>query len=446
MAGRRPALAGWLSKKTDTEKASCTRKGRRLGADPKEDSPEERERKLEEDALLFATAFQGDAGSSLDSSSPSPPMTTAKRLLDGWLRPNPDKDVKEIVAKQIVEGTLLDDLADEHLSEFMPDTSVHPVPEEMTFGTLCSGSDVCRDVLGSLSGAFRRRGVNMTFRQTFSCEKIDEKRKFCIAMGGRDVCAFKNMKDMCSSEIWCDTHHRRCRVERPQGVIVGFSCKDMSKATAQTKKLDRTTYKFQSQKNKASTAKNCSVLSLKTSVGGSAETFHWLMDFTDSYHPDWLLCENTDGMADGISDDDAETAKDEQNLNIFRAELGSRHYEVQPIMLNTVHYGLPARRRRLYFLCVSGRSVIISVVHLNDDLRKFLSLLEKCKRRPPSLLDVMADEDDVFVKQELRSRMAHPTRGWEGNSFGEHQQVYAKCKLRWGSSNLDARTKTHLAS
>ena len=80
-------------------------------------------------------------------------------------------------------------------------------------------------------------------------------------------------------------------------LIVGTSCKDMSKANPSTR-------------GKAGTP----VLSQTTSKGGSAATFRAFLDYMDNHRPLMILFENVDSM------DDANAATGCSNRDVFLAD------------------------------------------------------------------------------------------------------------------------------
>ena len=111
-----------------------------------------------------------------------------------------------------------------------------------------------------------------------------------------------------------------CGVRQVDILVLGTSCKDMSRANP--------SYKVGGPP----------VLLSESSKGGSAQTFHGMLAYVESHAPQLVIFENVDTM-----DDKSDV---NSNLDILLAEMGNRGYESQVIMSDAAMMGLPARRRR----------------------------------------------------------------------------------------------------
>ncbi|CAE7359426.1 unnamed protein product [Symbiodinium necroappetens] len=129
------------------------------------------------------------------------------------------------------------------------------------------------------------------------------------------VCIFRNILDMASAEAECVVHKKKCPIPTVDILVVGTSCKDMSRIN--------------------NAAPKSAVLRMEASKGGSAQTFQGLLGLLDTRPPAIVLFENVDTIDDN---------KDggESNLDIFKAETSSRGYDAQVVMTDAYEFGLSA--------------------------------------------------------------------------------------------------------
>ena len=78
---------------------------------------------------------------------------------------------------------------------------------------------------------------------------------------------------------FCVRHKKQCKIERVQLLIVGLSCKDLSRMNANAKR-------------------NRTILNAGHSPGGTATTFRGLLGYLDAHGCDILLGEEVGELAD----------------------------------------------------------------------------------------------------------------------------------------------------
>ena len=111
------------------------------------------------------------------------------------------------------------------VSQCVDDVAEPPV---ITFGTMCSGSEIPATAVATAAGHIKQllctkldREVNVSFSQVFLCELDDDKRAFAMGvLDGQEAnkcCAFKDIKHMCKTKVWCYRHKRECPVPRADG-------------------------------------------------------------------------------------------------------------------------------------------------------------------------------------------------------------------------------------
>jgi len=233
------------------------------------------------------------------------------------------------------DGTLLDSLASEHAAEFekllfqrFPRTFVG----QRTWASCCSGSEGAHFVMKALEHAW----PDVNLRQVFACEKDASKRDWIdklvnaerAASGQELVCIFEDICDLGSEVAQCHTHGRLCKVPSCDVLVVGTSCKDLSKMS---------NIKFKQP-----------VLAMHTSPGGAATTFRGLLGYLDSHAVDVVIYENSDNLDPHGAQGEEEKPGAMSNLDIFQSELAARRFEGQNMLLNAKQFGAAAGRRRFW--------------------------------------------------------------------------------------------------
>jgi len=246
----------------------------------------------------------------------------------------------------------------------------------------------------------------------FSCEKDAEKRKWIAcasflaadtvqrassqsqqaahaAAAGRacchtrlaEPCLFVDIATLGQPEAECATHRKKCLVPEVDLLVLGTSCKDMSKANPNPQAA-------------------AGVLGQMSSKGGSAQTFQGMLAYLSSKCPPLVLFENVDAM------DDSKGAES-SNMDIFLAETSSRGYESQVCMTDAAEFGGAARRRRVYVLLVRAAvnpSVDFVSRPLSATFATFRALLVGCLRGGPCVNDVLLDQASTSVQADLQLR------------------------------------------
>ncbi|CAE6953498.1 SSRP1 [Symbiodinium sp. CCMP2592] len=238
------------------------------------------------------------------------------------------------------------------------------------------------------------------------------------------VCIFRNILDMGSAEAECAVHKKKCPIPTVDILVVGTSCKDMSRANT--------------------TAPKSAVLRMDTSKGGSAQTFQGLLRLLDERPPAIVLFENVDAI-------DENKEGGESNLDIFKAETSSRGYDSQVVLTDAYEFGLPCKRRRIFILLVRTNNNILLDFHsrtLSGMFTTFGALLHGCLRSATCAANLWLPADDPAVLRELQNReekraserarkekdekegkpIVTPSAGW----VDQHMNFAASLKRRWG--------------
>ena len=328
------------------------------------------------------------------------------------------------LAKSLREGAFLDLYSKSIVSDFLNQPCAEHLrkacnnPTTLTYATMCSGSDICCSSLSALAGALKSNKIDVKFSQRWACESDPVKQSWLKLLHREsNICIFQDAKDMAGSSrrAQCVSHGRCCSVQAVDCFMVGFSCKEFSRA------------------NTSSSVPKAQLL--KTGVGGSSvETYKCMMAHIGFYKPRFIIIENSDALCDGSDKSDA-------NVNVLMSALSAFGYDSQAVILNTPLYGLPNRRPRTYIMAILQQGLLSHIGSLDLYFKNFIFLLARAKRDPPSALDVLLPDDHQFVVDCLSARRAKRKVGWERGSIDIHQRHYAAKGLRWGSVEPDANTK-----
>ena len=225
-----------------------------------------------------------------------------------------EAEARKLTSQALLSGSWLASMPKENLrlcQEMAPKRAAWG-SATLTWGSMCSGSEGPAWVLGALNQLFEENGSTFRLQHAFSCEVAAEKRKWihassalaepaCARIFAREAgkpepdvdwaavlaaanadapCVFFDICEMGAAQADCWEHGPgTCCVPSVDLLIAGTSCKDMSRANS-------------------STARNQLVFSAETSKGGSAQTFHGLMQYVERHRPLMVLFENVDSMED----------------------------------------------------------------------------------------------------------------------------------------------------
>ena len=310
--------------------------------------------------------------------------------------------------EDIIEGRLLPKLALENMGSFKsacPSSSVclglRPgslqEPLVLKWGSCCSGSEGAHFVVAAVQQAIKTEGCDIEFDHAFSCESNKQKRLWITnVLQSGDVfdptesggssnfgCVFCDIGDMNEEQAACDYHRRKCPVPSVDLLLLGTSCKDLSRANGH---VDRSK----------------PVFAETTSRGGSAQTFHGFVEYCKSHGPTMIVYENVDSIDDKIS------ANAENNLSILMKTMTELGYEGQKIMTDSQQFGLPCRRRRLYILFLNLKSpkLCVNLASSHKIFRKVRTLVTACMRTPPCAKTCYLRDSNETQKAILSQRLS----------------------------------------
>ena len=244
-----------------------------------------------------------------------------------------------IEAKWLNDGTVLEEVADHIMRQFKEDGFYEwQGPGDLFISSMCSGCEFPLLTSRELNRVFADEHAEkmLQLHMQDGCDIDGKKHKFIKQLHYRDIdpddhpalsggpCFFPDATLLGKSETYCLFHKKICSTNCGDIVIIGFLCKDISRANPNHRLVDLTKQK---------------------SPGGSCDTWQSLLNRLDnsSNPPVLLIIENVDAIAD--EDDSGTSAYD-----LVMSELSGRGYEMKAVKLDTVEFGLPQRRRRVYFV------------------------------------------------------------------------------------------------
>lgn len=247
-----------------------------------------------------------------DNRRNEPPAARTKRALTEQRSVCPDfvaslKDERpEADSDSIYYGTFLEQAAEENADTFKAAAPSRLLagPCPLRWGSCCSGSEGCHFVFQAINRVLEKNDSACSFSQAFACEKSLDKRKFIRQVMQTDLpreesnsdsaseaetgppvskrakssasqieqgddwqgfpCIFSDIQEMGEKVATCWQHGTKCQVPTVDFLVLGTSCKDLSKANPKQDKAALT---------KAATK------------GQSAQTFR---GFLDAWIAHWL--------------------------------------------------------------------------------------------------------------------------------------------------------------
>ena len=231
---------------------------------------------------------------------------------DAWNKCETESVVRKVAGQELLTGSWLYNMSRENLRLCQKMAPKRPAwgAATLTWGSMCSGSEGPAWVVAALNQLFEEEGSSFKLEHVFSCEFSPEKRKWIHASSvlaepacaklativeSRRVpdldleslckapdapCVFFDILEMGAAKADCWEHvPSKCSVPGVNLLIVGTSCKDMSRQNA-------------------TSARQELVLQAEKSKGGSAQTFQGLMRYVERHRPLMILFENVDAMDD----------------------------------------------------------------------------------------------------------------------------------------------------
>jgi len=200
-----------------------------------------------------------------------------------------------------------------------------------------------------------------------------------------DFCLFERAEDMGKLVANCVRHDKMCPVPRVDLLIFGIPCKNVSRASS--------AYRA-----------NQLVMSLQSSVGGSAQTFRGAENYLHQHVVLIILFENSDAL-----DDAGDLTSHMTNLQVVEMRLQSCGFALKSFLMDTVLFGLPQHRRRYYVLGLKENAA----THFDFtqvDIRRVFATIENlvrlCQRTPPCASQLLLGDDDQAIDDELNRRLA----------------------------------------
>lgn len=241
-------------------------------------------------------------------------VLTARHSLDeeAVRRCESEAGVRKVTSEALLTGSWLYSMPRETL-KLCQDMAPKRTPwgaTTLTWGTMCSGSEGPAWVVAALNQLFEEKGSSFKLEHAFSCELAPGKRKWLhassvlaepayanlvarvegkqersldpeVILKAHDApCVFFDISEMGAAQADCWEHGPgKCSVPGVDLLIVGTSCKDMSRQNAGSVRQEL-------------------VLQAERSKGGSAQTFHGLIKYVERHRPLMILFENVDAMED----------------------------------------------------------------------------------------------------------------------------------------------------
>ena len=231
---------------------------------------------------------------------------------------------------------------------------------------------------------------NCPYMVEYACEKVASKQRWIndvmhrrqgmpLAAGSKDgrPCVYDNICDM-SVGASCMVHGQRCEVKAVHVLIAGWSCKDLSRLSADFIKK-----------------KNSNVLQEKR--GSSGETLDGLLRFLRTDAPPVYVGENVDEIVD---------LQSESRQYLFKA-MFEAGYVMDVAKVDSSEYGHWTKRTRAYTVAFHCRQCQLTVKEAAALCKHVIATIESLKLPRASQEDFCLANDDPYVLQDLKRQVSN---------------------------------------
>ncbi len=343
----------------------------------------------------------------------------------------------QIKAEWLNDGTALERIADRCMFIFKYEEESLKTwtgPGRLNISSMCSGCEFPLITSAQLNRVFAQEHSERMLQLHLidSCDIDPKKQRFIKKLHHADInpddhppvqggaCLYNDAKELRNEKAWCCLHKRMCKVVCGDIVIIGFSCKDISRANPNHSKVN---------------------LSNAESPGGSCDTWHALLHRLDNaeFPPVLLIIENVDALTD--DDDDGKS-----QFDLVVAELSNRGYECKAVKLDAVEFGMPQRRRRIYIVCIrlADRRLDWTRQGVEETFEMWEQQLKKLRMNPCDLEEVLLPDDHEWIQQSLTSAIARMRGDPEHTWLDLHMSFYKDKKLPWGGVKAPESTRSSL--
>ena len=208
---------------------------------------------------------------------------------------------------------------------------IKPARCELSFGSLCSGTDFIKHLLRAICDELQARcGWSVALKQLYCCENNPDMQTWI-----RTDTLMNSNESLLLPDLFAIVPAALPAVDL---LVAGFSCKSLSSANNSKRTLEDVDYNDH----------RCS----------SGNTAHALMQVIRATKPQVVLLENVAGLLSKIPN-----ATGRRNVDVLLDEFGKLGYVVEYSKLCSTQYLVPQRRSRVWlmaFLATMGGSVFQS--------------------------------------------------------------------------------------
>ena len=302
-------------------------------------------------------------------------------------------------------------------------------PRPIRIATACSGSEVTSLAFTAWA---RRCGtrvppIRIEFDFVFTCEKDKTKQEWLLLNELQGGHLFHAIEDLSNDKALCHAHQgcpdfcllisvsrmfctfvfcirnlsckalgasimsscvsrQLCMVPSADGFVYGFSCKSVSAVNS---------YRMTHQGALAEGTDRCSTVT----------TFNGGLAWVAKHRPLFVLMENVLGLATEDSNDDAPALLKKSNLDIVKDKYRRIGYDVQAHVINSAHFKLPQRRRRIYIFAVRLDTTDYPIsIHSLSSVQSDVELLLKSFKEQELAMkveDFLLEDDHPAVQEAL---------------------------------------------
>ena len=338
----------------------------------------------------------------------------------------PKGTYRVVTAEQVRDGKILEVLGNHFckiIKKHALEKNINGLPDRLDIGSACSGSGgdkfTTKAVAKALTKAFGRK---INARSIFVCEIKEEKQKWLDAVydDEPDVCCFTDIMNLDKVDSDCSRHKNKCRVLDVFGYLCGFSCTAVSKMN-----------------------KNASSFSM-SKENATSSTFNGARHYVRTHKPFVFVFENVDALNEG-----GESKDQEKHSVQVQNVLIEEGYEVQIFTINSMWFGLPQRRQRIFIvgLLKRGRHIKnMTKLDFDNVFIKMADLLDEVRSSAPDMHTACLKDDDDRVKQIFEQKITEDDedvmKSLTTKDFAKQHRAFCKANnIRYASLACSEDTK-----
>ena len=153
-----------------------------------------------------------------------------------------------------------------------------------------------------------------------------------------------------------------------------------------------------------------------SSPGKTAGTLQGMVSVIEQMMPEAFVLENTDLDQDN---------EHREGLDHILSELAAKGYDTQAYIVNSVDFGLPQIRRRLFIVGVLSPGRKFKTTSFVNFRSRLQGVALRLPHGAPNFYDAMLPDTHPLVVKELKLKTAAGSKAWDSSTIDIHRGQWA---------------------